>query len=129
MASEVALLQFLDHLLSNLNWFLKLPQAEGFCTQVTSYRHTVRSCRLMRQAGRSENKSKVNRLNKPSLRFMLLHTGCFWSPTCLASSTQTWIYSEHTGRQHEKTSTPNLMTKGNPNHLHLEVLGVLKRSD
>lgn len=59
--------------------------------------------------------SKENGLNKPSPRFILLHTACFRYPTCSASSNVLWIYSEHTDQAAWRISTPNSIREGNPN--------------
>lgn len=41
-------------------------------------------------------------------------------PALTRYALQSWIYSEHTDQAAWKILTPNLVTKGNPKHLHLE---------
>lgn len=96
---------------------------------------TVRSCRLIRQAARSENKSKAKRSNKPALRFMLLHTGCFWYPTCSASSNALCTAVMDLLWTHRPGSVKNFNTKLNHTRqsktppFRIEVQSILKRSD
>lgn len=114
MTSGVRLLQFLHHFLSSLNWFLKLPRGESFCAEVGSYRHGVRSCRLMRQ--------------EPEVRIKAEQTG-YQTLTELCAIPHTLLLgpSQHTHQEKLPHLIPEISPKPPP--FSAEVLSVLYRSD